>query len=100
MAGARQWVVLTADARIRYRGIETDALMGAGVRCFLLVGLGAGHPQLARNLVQALPRIESFLREHSGPFIAKIYRDGAVELVLDRSSWSKRIHPAPPRRRR
>lgn len=36
VVGRRGWVVLTADVRIRYRGIEIDALMRAGVRCFAL----------------------------------------------------------------
>jgi hypothetical protein len=88
--GAKQWIVLTADSRIRYRGIETEALMGAGVRCFVLVGLAAGHPQLAKNLVQALPRIERFLRKHRGAFIAKVYRDGVVEMGLDETTWRTR----------
>ncbi len=64
--------------------------MGAGVCCFVLVGLAAGHPQLAKNFLQALPKIEKFLTEHRGPFIAKIYRDGAVEMGLDDTTWSSR----------
>lgn len=82
--------MLTADGRIRYRGIETEALMGAAVRCFVLVGLGSGHAQLARNLLQALPRIERFLEEHPGAFIAKIYRDGIVQMGLDGATWRGR----------
>ena len=90
VVGAKRWVVLTADGRIRYRGLETEALMGAGVRCFVLVGLAAGHSQLAKNFLLALPKIDKLLTEHHGPFIAKVYRDGVVEMGLDVPTWRSR----------
>jgi hypothetical protein len=87
VVGAKGWAVLTADGRIRYRGLETEALMRAEVRCFVLAGIGAGHPQLAVNFLQALPRIEALLAEHPGPFIAKVYRGGEVKIWLDLAAW-------------
>lgn len=88
--GTKGWVVLTADGRIRYRGLETEALMRAGVRCFVLAGIGAGHPQLAINLLQALPGVEALLAEQPGPFIAKVYRAGEIKIWLDYASWKAR----------
>ena len=87
IVGARGWVVLTADGRIRYRGLETGALMRAAVRCFVLSGIGAGHPQLAVNFLQALPRVEELLAEQPGPFIAKVYRGGEIKIWLDEATW-------------
>ena len=83
-------MVLTADGRIRYRGLETEALMRAEVRCFVLSGVGTGHAQLAANFLQALPRVEELLRERQEPFIAKVYRGGEVKIWLDLASWRTR----------
>ena len=40
VVGAKRWVVLTNDKRIRHRRIECQALLAAGIRAFVLT---AGH---------------------------------------------------------
>ena len=64
--------------------------MRAGVRCFVLVGVATGHEQLASNFLKAMPKLARFLAKHRGPFIAKIFRDGTVEMGLDYKSWQVR----------
>lgn len=50
------------------------------VRLFVLVGL-AKHEDLARNVVNTAGRIEAFAGRNAPPFIAKVYRPTAEELV-------------------
>lgn len=71
--GRRGWVALSHNKRIRYVSRETEALMNAGVRAFMLIGK-APHRELAENFVASIQRVEAFLAEHPGPFIAKVYR--------------------------
>jgi hypothetical protein len=77
-AGARGWVVLTRDDRIRYRPRERAALIEAGVRAFVLVGKNQRGAETAALLVKALPALGRYLAGHPGPFVAGIGRAGRV----------------------
>ena len=98
--GARGWYVLTHDQRIRYVRAERDAVRRANVGMFVMVGKGS-HRELALNVVNTAAAISAFTREHTPPFIARIYRPspvsavylgkpGRVEMWLDRTSWPDR----------
>ena len=82
VVGERNWVVLTKDNRIRYRKLERDALMRAGVRCFVLTAKGLRGQEIAALFIKALPAIQRFLDKHSDSFIAKITRSSAVHLIV------------------
>lgn len=94
--GRRGWVALSHNKRIRYVSRETEALMNAGVRAFMLIGK-APHRELAENFVASIRRIENFLDQHRGPFIAKVYRPsgekagggvpGRVSMWLTLEEW-------------
>jgi hypothetical protein len=71
--GARGWIALTHDQRIRYKPNERDAVMRHGVVLLVIVG-AAPFPELAYNFVVTLPRVRRFLVRNRPPFIAKIYR--------------------------
>ena len=71
--GQKGWFCLTHDKRIRYKSNEKDAVMRAGVGLFILVG-HAPHRELANNFINTLHKVESFIKKHERPFIAKIYR--------------------------
>ena len=83
-AGDEGWIVLSHDKKIRTRSGETERLMEAGVRAFMLMGKPYQNPpgqksaftqELARNVVSMMPAIERFLRRYDdGPWIAKLYR--------------------------
>lgn len=79
--GHRGWVALTHDKRIRYISRQTEALMDARVRAFLLIG-HVPHQALAENFVATLSRINIFLQRHDGPFIAKVYRPSGDRAVV------------------
>ncbi len=80
-AGRRNWVVITADARIRYRTLERDALLAARVQAFVLTSrLG---PDAGEILAAALPRMRALLERHQGrPFIAKVSRGPDVRILF------------------
>lgn len=78
--GGRQWVAITHDARIRYKPNELSAVLRCNVALLVVEGV-ASHLDLARNFVATAVKIDRFLANHPPPFIAKIYRPTAAELV-------------------
>lgn len=78
--GARGWIALTHDRRIRYKPNELDAVMRHRVALLVIIG-AAPYPDLARDFVATLPRIERFLGRHAPPFIAKVYRPSPAEVA-------------------
>lgn len=83
--GVRGWIVVTKDARIRYRTNERDALVRAGVRAFVLRGGNLTGEQMATALVKALPKIRRLIRKQAAPFIAGVSAGGAVTLLFPKS---------------
>jgi len=82
VAGREGWTVLTKDKRIRTRRNELSALMRAGVGAFVLVTnkqpmTGTDQAEL---IVSMLPRLLKTAREQTRPFVARIYRNRAIEL--------------------
>jgi hypothetical protein len=69
LAGAKGWVVITRDKRIRYRRLERLALQAAAVRAFVFTGGNITLSDTARILAEALPAIESICAREAGPFI-------------------------------
>ncbi len=80
--GRNGWIVLTKDHRIRYRNLEREALMNAGVGAFILTAGDLQGEEMAQIFVKALPAIAKFLRKHKKPFIAKVTRNGLVSMLL------------------
>lgn len=80
--GRRNWVVLTKDANIRYNSLERAAILNSKVRAFVLVGGNSRGEEMAKIFANALKGINRILKKTSGPFIAKVYRDGRVALWL------------------
>jgi hypothetical protein len=58
------WIVLTKDARIRYREIERTALMNAGVGAFVLTAKNLQGSEMASIFVHALPSMMRFAVRH------------------------------------
>jgi hypothetical protein len=50
--GAREWIVLTKDNRIRYRTLERNALMQAGVKAFILTGTDLRGEEMAQIFIK------------------------------------------------
>lgn len=102
--GRRGWVALSHNKEIRCNALERDMVMRAGVPLFMLIG-DTTHAVLAKNFVQTLPRIMTFLAKHQPPFIARVYRPspvtdvaagkpGRVELWLSLNQWRAALRGA------
>jgi predicted nuclease of predicted toxin-antitoxin system len=81
-AGKRGWVVLTKDKHLRYRAVETNALMSAKVRAFVLTARGdLSGVEIGEIFVKALPRMRILCTTDSRPFVAHVSRDGSVSIM-------------------
>jgi predicted nuclease of predicted toxin-antitoxin system len=81
-AGKRAWIVLTKDKHLRYRAIETNALMSAKVRAFVLTARGdLSGAEIGQIFVKALPTMRKLCATVSPPFVAHVSRDGSVSIV-------------------
>lgn len=71
-AGAESWVVLTKDARIRYRPAELEAIRISAAKVFVVTGKRLTGEEIAARVVQNLHRIEQAAGKR-GPFVSAIY---------------------------
>lgn len=76
LAGAKGWIVLTRDKRIRYRRLERLALQAAGVRAFVFTGGNVTLAGTAAVLAGALSDIRDVCDREPGPFIYHLGRAG------------------------
>jgi len=83
--GAKQWVALTHNSRIRYTPNEKRAVIAYGVRLLVIVGQ-APYAEHAKSFVATRGRIEAFLRKHEAPFIARVYRPSPADLAKNASA--------------
>ena len=70
-------IALSHNERIRYTPNELAAVDEHKVRLLIVSGK-APFSELAENFVRTLAKIEAFLDRHAPPYIAKVYRPGAV----------------------
>jgi len=81
LAGRNDWVVLTKDKRIRFRPLERQSLLDAGLRAFVFTGASATGHQTAAAFVSALPAMLRLAGSKRGPWIATVSRGGLVQLL-------------------
>lgn len=79
--GAKGWVVLTKDHRIRYRLAELTALKEAKVRAFVLTPRKLTADQNGEVLKRALPAMAKFMERTPPPFIAAVTRGAKIVLL-------------------
>ncbi len=89
--GARRWVALTQDDRIRFHYHERLALLQANVRTFVLTAKGLRGEQNGVIIAKALPAIRRMLLKQPAPFIARINRGSDVTL-FELPEHKKRQH--------
>lgn len=92
--GARGWVALSHNKRIRYEPDELDDLMASGVKAFFIIGKGP-HPAFAAAILGSIERIKRLILQQPEPFIAKVYQgQHDVALWVTYRQWLKaRRHP-------
>ena len=81
-AGQRGWIVLTKDKAIRRNHLEREALVAAGVACFMLGRGDLSADQMARAFIAALPRMQRVLRRYDAPLAASVTASGHVALLM------------------
>jgi predicted nuclease of predicted toxin-antitoxin system len=82
--GARGWVVVTSDQRIRYRQNELGALLRHRVKAFAFTQGNLTAEEMAEIFLKALPKILRLVKKSHEPFIASISRGGGVRVLLSR----------------
>lgn len=74
--GAKGWVFVTKDKRIRRRPNELEALRNAGVRAFVVTAGNLSGPEVAALLAAHLLRMTRIATTQSPPFWARETRSG------------------------
>lgn len=82
--GTRGWIVLTKDKMIRRRTIEREALLNTNVKAFFFMSGNIPFAEVAQIIAKALPGMQKFIVKHEPPFIAGIYKDASVTMILTR----------------
>ena len=80
-AGARRWIVVTVDRRIRYRQLEWLAFKAGMVRAFAFSSGNLRAEEMAEIFLKALPKITRFVEELNPPFLATITKSGDVHVL-------------------
>lgn len=78
--GQRGWIAVTHDGRIRYKPNELAAVMLHSVPLLVVIG-HAPYPELAQAFVSSQARILQFIDQQVPPFIAKVYRPNASDIL-------------------
>ncbi|MBI4474354.1 MAG: hypothetical protein HY646_16915 [Acidobacteria bacterium] len=78
--GEHDWVVLTKDARIRFRATEREALFRAKARAFVLTA-GNIDGAMASCFIKALPKMFRLCAKNAPPFIATVSKKGSVTML-------------------
>jgi hypothetical protein len=80
LVGARRWIAVSHDKRIRHKPNELAAVITHRVALLVVVG-HVPFPELAHSFVATRARIERFVSRRTSPYIAKVYRASAAELA-------------------
>jgi predicted nuclease of predicted toxin-antitoxin system len=83
------WVVLTKDKAIGRRPNEVAAIARARAKVFSLASGNLTNKQMSDLLVAVLEKLKKFAQGNQAPFIAKIYKDGKVQLWRNRTQLLK-----------
>lgn len=82
--GKRNWLVLTKDKWIRRRQLERDALLAADLKVFCFMSGNVPSTEMSEIVSNALPSIARVAESNQPPFIAGIYRDGSIRIILSK----------------
>jgi predicted nuclease of predicted toxin-antitoxin system len=83
------WVIITKDERIGRNPLELMAIAESQARVFIFVSGNLKRQQMAEALVQAMAKMTKIAQSNKAPFIAKVYRNGNVNLWRKRSQLMK-----------
>ena len=79
LVGAKGWVAITKDRNVRYRAAELNAIRQHSARVIVIRMKSATGLDHAALLVKGRRRIARFAAKTPPPFVAGIFRSGAVK---------------------
>jgi predicted nuclease of predicted toxin-antitoxin system len=80
IVGQKHWVLITADQKIRYRGLERAAVRQHKIREFAFSSGNLGVQVISEVLVKAYRAMCRFCAMNAPPFIATLSRSGQISL--------------------
>lgn len=78
VVGAKGWVVITCDRRIKYNKVEWASLLSNKVRAFVFTSGNLTAVEMASAFLKSRRKVLRILSKTPGPFIATISRAGVV----------------------
>lgn len=78
--GARGWIILSADDRLRHNHIEIVALLRSNTHSFLLNSGSLSGAQMASAFVTALPQIKGIVGTVAPPAVCVVSQAGSVRV--------------------
>lgn len=79
LVGEKGWLAVTKDKNIRYRQSEIAAIRSHAARIFVVIPKNVTADDISEILLRASGRMKKFAEKASPPFVAAVYRDGAVK---------------------
>lgn len=77
------WVVISSDRAIKKNPLEKTALLNAGIAAFFFTSAQITSSEQIEILTKALKRIANLLQSARRPFIARLEKDGSVEMWIN-----------------
>ncbi len=79
-AAAHGWVLITKDKRIRFRETAKDLIRSRNARMIVVTTKDQTTDVVSQVLIDAMPKICRFLDSTPPPFVAKLTKNGIVEV--------------------
>ncbi len=81
--GEMNWVVISSDKAIKKNFLEKQALMESNLASFFFTSANLTSEQQIEIIKKGLKRIANFIESNKTPFIARLDKEGKVELWIN-----------------
>jgi hypothetical protein len=81
--GEMNWVVISSDKTIKKNFLEKEALMKSNLASFFFTSASLTSDQQIEIIKKGLKRIVNILSSNKRPFIARLDKEGKVEIWLN-----------------
>jgi len=81
--GEQGWVVISSDRAIKANSLEKRVLLESGVAAFFFTSANLTSIQQFELFTKAITRVARLVVEERRPFIARVGKDGSIELWLN-----------------
>lgn len=83
ICGENNWIVISSDKAIKKNPLEKTALLNARVAAFFFTSAELTSAQQIEIISKGLKRIANFVLNNKRPFIARLEKDGSVNLWIN-----------------